>query len=82
MKLERCKSCGASIFFAASATTGRRMPIDASPEETGNLTIDPRDDGQMPVAVYTLGPTDLPRYVSHFTRCPQADRWRSKGARR
>jgi hypothetical protein len=78
-----CSSCGADIWWALSFTTGRRMPIDATPTPDGNVLLaESRPDGTPVVRVVgkpaAAGP-DLfsentePRFTSHFATCPQAD---------
>ena len=68
-----CKSCGAAIFWAKSATTGKAMPINARPDPQGNISLDLTG-----AAVVGKAGVDLPgpRYVSHFVTCPQHEKWR------
>lgn len=79
--MTRCKSCGAAIRWVLSATTGRRMPLDAEPSDAGNVTVDQRMRGPT-ATVWPAGeppPADLgPRYVSHFATCPNARRHRAE----
>ena len=70
----RCKSCGASIFWATSIS-GKVMPLNAKPDPVGgNLVIDERGvarvitEGFRSANCYA-GP---PRYVSHFATCKHA----------
>ena len=35
---DRCRSCGAQIFWAVTAN-GKRMPLDAQPHPEGNLVL-------------------------------------------
>lgn len=74
---ERCRSCGAPIFWAKNARTGRAAPIDAHPDTSGPIAVEadgtyrvlPADErhGRFP---------DAPRYTNHFQTCPQAKSWR------
>lgn len=80
-----CRSCGARIFFAASAETGKRMPIDAEPVAGGNIRIITAEPAPMPLARVVGAVIDLfdetddgMRYVSHFATCPEADFWRTQ----
>jgi len=83
--MARCRSCGASITWAWTLN-GKRMPIDAEPVEDGNLEIAARNDEGEPVVRYLSGGDrnplpgfDLvPRYVSHFATCPNAQDHRKK----
>lgn len=77
-RLGRCQTCGARIVWAVTGNN-KRMPIDASPREDGDLWLDMVDDrASVPVArrvdLYTAA--DAPRYVSHFATCPDADQHR------
>ncbi len=69
-----CKSCGARILWALTAT-GKRMPIDSEPSEKGTLflvglaAIDHRstlEDARQ------AREKAAPRYTSHFATCPAA----------
>lgn len=79
-----CRSCGARIFFAAAATSGKRMPIDAEPAVGATIRIATHEPAPMPMA-YVVGSVidlfdpddDGIRYTSHFATCPDADSWRS-----
>lgn len=74
-----CRSCGASIVWATTHK-GRPMPVDADPVEGGNVRL--RRDGEKVIAEYpgkehpALFEDDAPRYVSHFSTCPEAEEWR------
>ncbi|MFD3431133.1 hypothetical protein [Nocardia fluminea] len=77
----RCRSCSAPIAWRRTAE-GKRIPLDPEPVAGGNLMI--AGNG----TALVVGPTASPainsdiRYVSHFATCPNADSWRSKGAKR
>lgn len=72
-----CRSCGARIQFAETEK-GRRMPVDARPNEKGNLHLIVRSE-KLPIAVVlnkeaaeTYKQEMKPLYVSHFVTCPAA----------
>jgi hypothetical protein len=67
-----CKSCGAEVIWALTST-GRPMPIDATPVEGGNLVLSLLD-GKRVVSVVAAGPGL--RHRPHFATCPDADSWR------
>lgn len=71
-----CRSCGASIFFTRSATTGNPMPMDADPIPSGDYII---EDGR---AVYVGTGLTLDygndRFISHFATCPNAPMHRKR----
>ena len=69
---DKCRSCGASIFFVQTAR-GKTMPMDAEPCEDGNMVL---IEG---VAFSTAKVKDamlMPRYKSHYATCADAKRWR------
>ena len=68
-----CRSCGASILWAATAS-GRSTPLDAGPHPEGNLYLD-GDVARVAVAA-RAAPEGAPLYRSHFATCPQAARHR------
>lgn len=85
--MSTCSSCGASIWWALSFTTGRRMPVDAEPSPDGNVLLaESKPDGTPVVRVVGKTPPgegpDLfgavpgPRYTSHFATCPHANQHR------
>jgi hypothetical protein len=66
--------------------TGRRMPLDIKPVETGNIVLGIRHQ-QPPLAKYQTNQqlaeakAENPHarfYVSHFATCPEAKKWRKK----
>ena len=62
-----CKSCGAEIKWARTAS-GRRMPLDA--DERGNIII---ENGVLKVVPKDeIGGILAATYTSHFATCPQA----------
>lgn len=79
-----CRSCSASVFWveteAKDDKPARRMPLDADAEgrpltfDDGNLVV--VRNGDPPVVRYVAkGPN---HHRSHFSSCPQLDRWRKK----
>lgn len=84
-KTSKCRapSCSAEVVWVRT-TNGNLMPLDPKPTDDGNIILFPKTDG--PVA-YVVGPADLlgeayaglPRYVSHFASCPDAESFRRRG---
>lgn len=79
-----CGSCAATIIWALTSNF-RRIPLDAAPQENGNLAVVGEQGGVPVVVVVRSDGTDTPlwgpdeaRYLSHFVSCPQADTWRKK----
>lgn len=74
----QCRSCGAPVYFAVTAT-GKAMPVDVSPREDGNIQL--LWDGQRIAAVYLGGDLSKhpgPRRISHFATCKDAKAWRKR----
>ena len=69
MQTQKCKSCGALIFFARTGY-GKLMPIEAQPCPEGNVVI---EEGMAMVIRDGIDLfEDRPRYKSHFATCPNA----------
>jgi hypothetical protein len=75
-----CGSCGAPIRWAVTVN-GKRMPVDDQPVPDGNIVLsDPQPGAYAPLAAYYSPPDEPtlpgfeepPRFVSHFTTCPNA----------
>ena len=83
--MSRCNSCGHAITWARSLSTGKRIPINAEEDPTGNVVLSGKIgvDG-VPIAIVagarTIGqlPVDAVRYRSHFATCPHAGSWRRR----
>lgn len=67
-----CKACGASILWAETAL-GRRIPLNATPDPTGNVEL--HADGR--AVVHKTAPlTGVTTYRTHFETCPNASQFR------
>lgn len=67
-----CSSCGAPIIWAKTARLRRFIPLDKEPIIGGNIVL----DGGI-ASIETIGLFDrTPKYVSHFTTCPNAKKHR------
>lgn len=87
----RCSACHAVIWFGLTAK-GKRMPLDPTPVDDGNVVIE-RVDAVIGTNAEVALPRvrvlrkddvvgrDTPRYVAHFVRCPAADRFRRPAAK-
>lgn len=76
---ERCRSCGALIYWATT-DKGRSMPIDATPCPEGNVLLTRRGEA-LKARVLAAGEEVEPgrnRWVSHYATCEQADQWRRR----
>lgn len=68
-----CRSCGASILWAVSAKTGKRMPLDGEPTATGTMAFNPQGHAEY---VDPKGDDPRPRFLSHHASCPQGASWK------
>ncbi len=81
-----CSACKAPIYWALT-DSGKWMPVDVEINELGNVVLDNNPGQQAPLA-RVLGKRSLfdpeqpwsqgERRHSHFTTCPNRDRFRSK----
>lgn len=79
----QCRSCKAEVIWADTAS-GRRMPVDATPNPAGNVVLVDQGVQSPPLAlvVHTeqqqaeAPPESL--HTSHFATCPNADRHRRR----
>lgn len=80
---DTCRSCGAPIRWAVSATTSNRMPLNSEADIHGNIAVvewGPREPGRgslsVPIVAVNVAagtPTETPfRYTSHFATCVNA----------
>lgn len=74
--MSACRSCGAPMRWARTSN-GKAMPLDAEPDDTGNVVI---IDGHAETHI-SAGRAEevrpgMPRYMPHHATCPQADDWR------
>lgn len=76
-----CRACPAAIRWVTTSA-GRKMPIDAEPDEhKGNIILKINSSGD-DIAHYIDRKTSKvagPFYTSHFATCPEAQRFRKKG---
>jgi hypothetical protein len=72
-----CRSCKAPIVFARMATSGKLSPFERDAD--GEWVIangEASHQGKAP-AFQPEGNT-IPRWTSHFSRCPNAKSWRKR----
>jgi hypothetical protein len=73
-----CRGCGAAIEWAETAKNGKPIPLDAKPDEAGNLVVVGfKNDGTRIVAV-RLQPSLLEgsRFMPHHATCPNVSSFR------
>ncbi len=90
---KKCRSCGADLLWCQlldeRGAVSRRpdgrpkaIPVDFAPVENGNVQVFDRE-GAIVARVLSRGevaalPAETKLRVSHFSSCPQADKWRSR----
>ena len=72
----QCRSCGAPIIWIRHGTTGSLLPLDAAPVDNGNMQI--VDDKAVNIGGLFEPVADAPKYVNHFSTCPDSKRWKKK----
>lgn len=67
----RCRMCGARIYWATTSS-GKKMPVDATATETGNVMLTLKADGSLEATVVSSSnpaPPGRRVYASHFETC-------------
>jgi hypothetical protein len=64
----QCLLCGAAIIWRDHETTGRAMPIDAEPDDAGNVVLLPQ--GKYRILPLSERKLDQVHYTSHMGTCP------------
>ena len=78
--MAKCRSCGADIEWTKNKRTGRRMPVDREPVPGGDIAVEIDANNEavswllLPLVTYSG-----PRFVSHFSTCPNAESHRRGG---
>lgn len=76
-----CRGCGREILWAETRS-GKRIPLDPEPSVAGNVVLEQASSSEGGLEVFRalfLAPgSSWPskRYVSHFSTCPAAARFR------
>jgi hypothetical protein len=71
--MSRCRSCGATITWAATER-GHRMPLE--PDPAGGWLV---RYGLAVMITGTVAPGEQEtRYIPHFAGCPDANQWRRR----
>lgn len=76
---EKCRSCGAPIYWLANETTQKMAPIDTNPTPWGSVVV--LQEGTY--RVLRAGERETyegPRYTNHFQTCEHSKQW-SRGGR-
>lgn len=73
---QKCRSCGADIYWLEYPTTGKRAPINAEPEDKGNVLVDLEKGTYSIAKMDQLGKVEA--HKNHFVTCPQSHSWARK----
>ncbi|MEU7331382.1 hypothetical protein [Streptomyces parvus] len=72
--LTRCRRCNAPIVWCLTSANGRRQPVNAAPDETGNVAVMQGADGLLYVRTVTTARPDIRpgewRAMPHHATCP------------
>lgn len=75
-----CDRCRQRVIWTETYANGKRMPVDPTPREDGNLVVINAIGGPPISKVETGPPVDGElRYVSHFATCTAKGKPRRKG---
>jgi len=74
----RCKSCGTLIAFAKMERSGKIAPFE--PDADGEWVISKEGVASHQGKAPAFQPPEntVPRWTSHFARCPDSHTWRKK----
>jgi hypothetical protein len=78
LREDRCKSCGARVYWLPNDRTRKWAPIDVKVNPKGNIII---ENGQYVVVSHPRVVQDKERHTNHFVSCPQADKWHGGSSR-
>lgn len=76
-----CRSCRAAIIWTTNVASGKRMPVNAEPDEQrGNVVLVSGNDGPearvLTAAELAARVSRRGLHLSHFATCSEAARWR------
>lgn len=74
--LKRCSWCSAPVRWVTMVPSGRKNPLDPEPRSDGNVVLEAHNDS-LAKALKRFEAHDGPRFVSHWSSCPEA--WRRRG---
>lgn len=77
MNRAKCSKCRADIIWVKTAK-GKNIPLDAAPNEAGNMYIYGFGDDATAHALKKgeSPPNNMPRYMPHHATCPNAKEFR------
>ncbi|MFH9692667.1 hypothetical protein [Streptomyces globisporus] len=82
----KCKRCYAPIVWCLTTANGRRQPVNASPDEEGNVAVSNGADGVLYVRTVTAARPDIRpgewRAMPHHATCTSPPPRRSSGGQR
>ncbi|MFA6031151.1 MAG: hypothetical protein WC969_14945 [Elusimicrobiota bacterium] len=77
MKLSACRSCGAPILWAETAS-GKKCPFDAKPTPAGEWALDDTTHPPLAAKIVRAEGSSESGFTCHFATCPNAAEHRRK----
>lgn len=74
----RCGSCRALIVFAKMERSGKSAPFEPDPDGDWVITKEGVASHQGKAPAFQPAEQSVPRWTSHFARCPDSKTWRKK----
>lgn len=80
----RCDGCEALIIWRHHQRTGKRAPVNPTPDPSGNVVLVGDTEYRVLGKIERNGPPamfgdEADRYTLHFATCPKADHFRRCG---
>lgn len=76
----RCAGCHASIRWYPNVNTGKRAPVNVTPDANGNVVLE--DGNYRVLRKHEIGNQPLfdapTRYTLHFATCPTPEKFRRR----
>ncbi len=74
--MKHCRGCNEPIAWVTMVRTSASMPLNTQHDDAGTIAVDDSGRGYM---VRADSPT-VPRYVPHWSTCPERKRFKNKKA--
>jgi len=75
LRVDKCRSCGAPVYWLKNDRTRQWAPIDVEVNPKGNVII---ENGLYVVVSHPRVVADSERHMNHFVTCPSAGQWYGK----
>lgn len=78
MPEQRCRSCGRPVYWVTYAKTGKHLILDTGPLHLQGTRFRHPHDRLLDDEPWVLCTGEQPGYASHFSTCPDSERWRRR----